>query len=105
MLNTLDSQVDLFVLEADGSRTRIDLPIDDATVKEKRGEAFINVGKAISPALRVDAGLNYEYSRLKVTRRRDCGPIVAFPEAQPDGRLEAGGAGTRRCPSGGQWPS
>jgi hypothetical protein len=66
VLNTLDSQVDLFFIEEDGSKTRIDLLIDDATVKEKRGEAFVNLGKAISPALRVDGGLTFEYSQLKV---------------------------------------
>lgn len=66
VLNTLDSEVDLFVLEEDGSRTRVDLPIDDATVKETRGEAFINIGRALSPALRVDGGLTFEYSKLKV---------------------------------------
>jgi hypothetical protein len=66
VLNTLDSQVDLFVVEADGSKTKIDLPVDSATVKEKRGEAFVNVGKTLSPALRVDAGLTFEYSHLTV---------------------------------------
>jgi hypothetical protein len=64
--NALDSTVDLFVLEEDGSKTPIDLPIDNATVKEARGEAFINVGKSITPALRVDGGLTFEYSKLKV---------------------------------------
>ncbi|MXO86513.1 outer membrane beta-barrel protein [Altererythrobacter aurantiacus] len=66
VVNTLDSNVELFVLNPAGGRTRIDLPIDNAIVKETRGEAFVNVGRSISPALRVDAGLNYEYSRLKV---------------------------------------
>jgi hypothetical protein len=66
VLNTLDSDVDLFVIDSDGERTRIDLPIDSATVEETRGEAFINAGRSLSPALRIDAGLNYEYSRLKV---------------------------------------
>ena len=65
VLNTLDSAVDLFVVE-DGERVRIDLPIDHATVKEKRGEVFVNVGRSLSPALRLDAGLTYEYSKLTV---------------------------------------
>ncbi|MBA2467345.1 MAG: TonB-dependent receptor [Sphingomonas sp.] len=65
VLNTLDSAVDLFVIE-DGERVRIDLPIDHATVKEKRAEAFVNVGRSLTPALRVDAGLTYEYSKLTV---------------------------------------
>lgn len=66
VLNTLDSDVDLFVIDADGGRTRIDLPIDNATVRETRGEVFVNAGRSLSPALRVDAGLNLEYSQLKV---------------------------------------
>ena len=66
VLNTLDSTVDLFVIDSDGERTRIDLPIDSATVRETRGEAFVNVGRSLSPALRVDAGLTFEFSRLKV---------------------------------------
>ena len=35
-------------------------------VKEKRGEVYINLGKALSSNLRVDGGVNYEYSNLKV---------------------------------------
>lgn len=66
VLNTLDSNVELFVIGSDGGRTRIDLPIDNATVKEARGEAFVSAGRSLNRALRVDAGLNYELSRLKV---------------------------------------
>ena len=66
VLNTLDFEGDLFVLGPGGDRTRIDLPIDNADVQERRGELFVNVGRSITPALRVDAALNYEFSRLKV---------------------------------------
>ncbi len=65
-LNTLDYQNDLFILGPGGTREQIDLPIDDATVRETRGEVYVKVGKQISPKLRVDAGLNYEMSSLKV---------------------------------------
>ena len=65
-LNTLDYQNELFILGPDGERTRIDLPIDDATVKETRGEVYVKAGKQITPAFRIDAGLNYELSTLKV---------------------------------------
>lgn len=67
VLNTLDSRVDLFSLGAGGARTRIDLPVDQARVKEYRGEAFINGGRPLSPNLRLDLGLTYEVSRLTVT--------------------------------------
>lgn len=65
-LNKLDSDVRLFVFEPDGSEVRIDLPIDQATVEELRGEFFVNAGRSVSRTLRVDAGLNVEVSRLKV---------------------------------------
>ncbi|MBA3678531.1 MAG: TonB-dependent receptor [Sphingosinicella sp.] len=65
VLNSLDSAVDLFVVD-EGERLRIDLPIDRARVREKRAEAFINLGHSLTPTLRLDAGLTYEYSILAV---------------------------------------
>ena len=65
-LNSLDDKVDLFVIAAGGEKTRIDLPIDDATVREKRAEVYVNAGRQISTQLRVDAGLTDEMSKLKV---------------------------------------
>jgi len=64
--NTLDDHVELNAIDEDGNRVPIDLSIADATVKEKRGEVYVNLGKALSPTLRVDGGVNYEYSNLKV---------------------------------------
>jgi hypothetical protein len=65
--NTLDSDVQLFLIDSAGNRNRLDLPGDQAKVKEKRGEVYVRVGKTFSPALRVDTGLNYEMSKLRVT--------------------------------------
>ena len=65
-LNKLDSQVDLVDI-IDGEKIRRDLPIDSAVVSEKRGEIFAKAGRALTPKLRADAGLAYEYSRLTVT--------------------------------------
>jgi hypothetical protein len=67
VLNTLDSNVEYSEIKPDGSRVRIDLPIDQATVKEKRGEAFVNIGKNLSPVLRIDGGVAFEMSKLTVT--------------------------------------
>ncbi len=67
VLNTLDNTTELFLVKEDGSRTRIDLPVDSANVKEKRAEAFVNIGRNITPELRVDAGMRYEYSHLTVS--------------------------------------
>ena len=64
--NTLDDHVELNEVEEDGTRVPVELSIADATVKEKRGEIYVNLGKALSPTLRVDGGVNYEYSNLKV---------------------------------------
>jgi hypothetical protein len=66
-LNTLDNTTELFVIEEDGTRTLVDLPVDRAKVKEKRGEVFINVGRTLNPSLRVDGGLRYEFSHLTVS--------------------------------------
>jgi hypothetical protein len=65
-LNSLDSDVNFFELDAAGARSRIDLPVDQAKVTEYRGEAFVNAGRALSPTLRMDLGLTYEASRLTV---------------------------------------
>jgi len=65
-INTLDDNVDFVEVHEDGKRVPIDLPIANATVKEKRGEVYVNLGKSLSPALRIDGGVNYEFSDLKV---------------------------------------
>jgi outer membrane receptor protein involved in Fe transport len=65
-LNTLDYHLDLFDITP-GGKVRIDLPLDDAQVREKRAEFYIKAGKQFSSKLRVDAGLNYEMSDLKVS--------------------------------------
>jgi TonB-dependent Receptor Plug Domain len=65
-LNTLDYHLDLFDLEEGGGKVRENLPIQDATVKENRAEVWVNAGRALSNVLRVDAGLNFEFSKLKV---------------------------------------
>ena len=65
--NTLDDNVDLFAIDDGGQKVRIDLPIANAKVREKRGEVYVNVGKTFSPSLRVDGGVNYELSNLKVS--------------------------------------
>ena len=67
VLNTLDSKVDYFEIEEGGERTQIDLPVDDAQVREKRAELFVNLGRNLSPTVRVDGGLTYEMSDLKVS--------------------------------------
>ena len=67
VLNTLDNTTELFEIEEDGSKTRVDLPVDSAKVKEKRGEAFVNLGRQLNPNLRIDAGMRFEYSHLTVT--------------------------------------
>lgn len=64
--NQLRSIVDLQAVTATGDATQIDLPIDDAVVREYRGEAFGKVGRDLSPALHLDLSLGYETSRVTV---------------------------------------
>jgi len=66
VINKLDSDVGLFSVAADGTRARIDLPIDQAVVKEKRAELFVNAGRPLASSLRLDLGLTYETSKLTV---------------------------------------
>ena len=65
--NTLDDNVDLFAVDSTGQEQRIALPIANALVKEKRGEVYVNLGKTLSPNLRIDGGVNYEFSNLTVS--------------------------------------
>ena len=66
-LNTLDSNVEFSEFDENGNKVRIDLPLDDASVKEKRGEIYFSAGKNLNADLRVDGGVNYEFSHLKVS--------------------------------------
>ena len=63
--NKLDYALDLFEFEGN-VKIPIELPLQDATVSELRGEFYINAGRQLSKAFRVDAALNYEVSQLKV---------------------------------------
>ena len=56
--NTLDYGLEFAEVDENGQRVPINLPLDDARVKEKRGEVYMSVGKTLSPALRVDGGVN-----------------------------------------------
>ncbi|MEO7411007.1 MAG: TonB-dependent receptor, partial [Sphingomicrobium sp.] len=76
--NRLVSQVDLFRIESGGDRTRIDLPIDNATVSETRGEIYVNAGRSLAPNLRVDAGLTYETSHLTVSGDTTADRVLGF---------------------------
>ena len=66
-LNRLVSNVDLSSITSTGAYVPINLPIDNAVVKEFRNEAFANAGRALSSTLRMDLGLTYETSRLTVS--------------------------------------
>jgi hypothetical protein len=64
--NKLGAAIDLFVIDDQGTRTRIELPIDDATVSELRGELYFNGGRSLTDNLRMDLGMRYETSKLEV---------------------------------------
>lgn len=79
-LNKLDSDVDLFSIAGDGTRTRIDLPIDQAVVKEKRGELFVNAGRPLTKTLRLDLGFTYEASKLTVSGDTSAERTLSYPK-------------------------
>jgi hypothetical protein len=64
--NKLDNATELFLLGPGGVRTRIDLPIDRATVDELRTETTLNLGRPLTTSLRLDTALAFETSKLKV---------------------------------------
>jgi hypothetical protein len=78
VINRLDSDVDLALLDAGGGATPIDLPVDQAVVKEVRSEMFVNLGRPLSPKLRLDLGLTREASRLTVTGDAEAERSLSF---------------------------
>lgn len=92
VINKLDSDVDLFSIAPSGASTRIDLPIDQAVVKEKRGEAFFNAGRPLTSTTRLDLGLTYETSDLTVRgdARADRSLHFLKPKATLDWRAKSG---------------
>ena len=78
VLNTLDYELLLFEIDENGERIRLDLPLDDARVKEKRGEAYVTLGRSVTPKLRIDGGINFEASRLEVTGDTEAGRALRF---------------------------
>ena len=65
--NTLDDNLELFEFDENGDETRKNLPIDNARVTELRGEFWVNGSRSLSKTVRVDLGMNYEMSHLKVS--------------------------------------
>jgi hypothetical protein len=65
--NTLKNNTRFSQVDENGEKVPIPLPIADAMVKEWRGEAYFSAGKTLSSNLRIDGGLNYEFSHLTVT--------------------------------------
>ena len=65
--NTLKDNTAFSEVDKNGNKVPIPLPIANAMVKEWRGEFYVNAGKVLSPNLRIDGGLNYEFSHLTVS--------------------------------------
>jgi hypothetical protein len=91
-INRLNSNVNLFSVAPGGVLSPIDLPVDHAVVSEYRGEAFANAGRALSPTLRIDLGLVYEASRLRVRGGAQADRSLQFlkPKAAFDWRAPGG---------------
>ena len=65
-VNTLDYHLDFFALDPGGVKTPITLPIENARVRETRGEVWINASRPLTKTLSLNLGLNYETSHLTV---------------------------------------
>ena len=66
-LNTLDDHTSFSAIDENGQKVPIPLPLANAVVKEKRGEVYVNAGRSLSHDLRIDGGVNFEFSHLTVT--------------------------------------
>ena len=66
-LNTLDDHTEVSLIDENGERIPIPLPNADATVKETRGEVYVNAGRNVTKAFRVDGDINFEFSHLTVS--------------------------------------
>lgn len=90
--NILDNDLQLDLIEEDGTRTPIDLPIAQAKVSEKRGQFFANIGHPITSTLRADATIAYETSKLKVRGDTTADRTLSFfkPGITVDWRLKSG---------------
>jgi hypothetical protein len=89
--NTLDFNLNLFDFDENGTKTRVDLPLDNARVTELRGEFWINGSRALTKRLRIDLGLNYETSRLKVSGDATADRVLSFPKPSITLDWEPGG--------------
>ncbi|HEY8434506.1 MAG TPA: TonB-dependent receptor [Sphingomicrobium sp.] len=78
--NTLDFNLDLFGIDENGNKTRVDLPLDNARVTELRGEFWVNGSRPLTKTLRMDVGLNYEISQLKVSGDATANRKLGFPK-------------------------
>jgi hypothetical protein len=79
-LNELDADLSFYSVAAGGAETRIDLPIDRATVREKRGQMSLNLGRALGSGLRLDGVLAWETSDLQVRGDTRADRSLSFPK-------------------------
>ena len=89
--NTLDFNLDLFDLDEDGVKTRVDLPLDNARVTELRSEYWVNGSRPLTKRLRMTLGLNYEMSHLKVSGDATADRKLSFPKPSITLDWEPGG--------------
>ena len=89
--NTLDFNLDLSVFDQNGVKTRVDLPLDNARVTELRSEYWINGSRPLTKNLRMDLGLNYEMSHLKVSGDATADRKLSFPKPSVTLDWEPGG--------------
>ncbi|WP_156029955.1 TonB-dependent receptor plug domain-containing protein [Sphingomonas sp. URHD0057] len=76
--NNLDNHLTFSIINADGSEKPVDLPIDNATVSEKRAEGYLTVGRSLTSTLHLDGGVRFETSKLKVRGDAEADRSLSF---------------------------
>ncbi|RST31088.1 hypothetical protein HMF7854_09745 [Sphingomonas ginkgonis] len=90
-LNKLTYGTSLAAFDEVGNRTIVELPLSNAVVKEVRTESFVNAGRQVSRAVRVDARLAYETSRLTVSGDAEARRSLGFLKPSLTLDLQPGG--------------
>lgn len=87
--NKLTSDSRLFAIEENDSLTPIELPIEQATVKETRFEGFVNAGRQLG-RVQTDFGLVYEHSKLTVSGDASASRTLGFLKPKASFSMQAG---------------
>ena len=87
--NKLTSDSRFFAIDENDERIPIELPIEQATVKETRFEGFVNAGRQLG-RVQADFGLVYEHSKLTVSGDASASRTLGFLKPKASFGMQAG---------------